>query len=405
LASFDAVSEVPLSGGSGYAVYEVMDANPNVRESAQWPTFLAMPRLTDGNTVLASQSVSFAPVSSVNAQASGPVPRFVAAEPVSDCAVVSDCEAPYMPHLDLSYSPQLYKGVAGSGPQAGGISVRNDRGGLMSWAARLAYKNGTGWIRMDPESGLNGATVRLLIMPDKLAAGTYEATITIDAGPLAGTQTVPIRLELSAAPAQPPAAAVVSSVVNAASLTDGPLVPGSLATIFGEKLSGANVVVTFDGKPATISYKSDTQINLLVPAQLAGADKAQVVVSRDGVASKAFTVSLVSSAPAIFKNGILNQDYSGNSDSAPALTGSVIQIFATGLPMQGTVTAKLHDREDLVPLYAGPAPGFDGLYQINLVVPFDLPTMTTEVLLCATGADQKKACSAPVKLRLKAAGQ
>ncbi len=404
VASFDAVGEVLLTSGAGYAVYEVMDANPSVSESAQWPTFLAIPRATEGNTVMASQKVTFAPVSTINAPASGPVPRFLAADPPSDCAIVSDCEAPYMPRLELAYTPQLYKGIVGSGPQSGAIAVQNNRGGLLSWTARLTYKSGTGWIRMDPENGFNNGTVRLLIMPEKLtAAGTYEASITIDAGALAGTQTVPIRLDATAAPATPPAAAVVSSIVNAASLRDGPLVPGSLATLFGEKLSGANVAVTFDAKPATISYKSDTQINLLVPAHVTGADKAQVVVSRDGVASKAFTVNLASCAPAIFNNGILNQDYSGNSDSVPALAGSVIQVFATGLPMQGNVTAKLHDRENLVPLHAGPAPGFDGLYQINLLVPFDLPTMTTEVYLCGTGSDQRKACSSPVKLRLKAA--
>ena len=79
------------------------------------------------------------------------------------------------------------------------------------------------------------------------------------------------------------------------------------------------------------------------------------------------------SAPAIFSGAILNQDYSQNKPSSPAPTGSVIQIFLTGLPATG-VTGKIHDRDNLTPYYAGPAPGFVGVQQVNLVVPADLPS-------------------------------
>ncbi len=40
--SFDSMSEVILTNGTGVAVYEVMDANPSIQESAQFPTFLAL---------------------------------------------------------------------------------------------------------------------------------------------------------------------------------------------------------------------------------------------------------------------------------------------------------------------------------------------------------------------------
>ena len=40
IATLDGASEVPLSGGAGIAVYEVVDSNQSVRESAQIPTFL-----------------------------------------------------------------------------------------------------------------------------------------------------------------------------------------------------------------------------------------------------------------------------------------------------------------------------------------------------------------------------
>src|SRR5215469_16810315 len=57
--SMDTVQQVQLTNGSGYAVYEVIDANPSVLESAQFPTFIAIPRVTA--TATASESVSFAP--------------------------------------------------------------------------------------------------------------------------------------------------------------------------------------------------------------------------------------------------------------------------------------------------------------------------------------------------------
>ena len=44
--TLSSVSEVTLTNGSGYAVYEVAAANPNVQESAQFPTFIALPRFT-----------------------------------------------------------------------------------------------------------------------------------------------------------------------------------------------------------------------------------------------------------------------------------------------------------------------------------------------------------------------
>ncbi len=398
--TFDSVAEVTLRNGSGYAVYEVMDANPAMRESAQWPLFLALDRLADGNTVIASQSVSFAPVSTDATISGAPIPRFSAAAPPSDCSALNDCDADYMPRLEVTFTPQLYRGYVNSGPQSGFLSVRNDRGGLLSWAVRLTYKNGSGWIRTDPVSGYNNGSIRLLIVPEKLPVGVYDAVITVDAGPLAGSKDVPIHLEVVAAPVIPPAVPVVKSAVNAASFA-GPLVAGSLATLFGEKLAGTAVAVSFDGLPAAQSFKSDTQINVLVPAQLAGKDKAQIVVTRDGTTSTPFAVTLVSTAPAIFTPGILNQDYGANSESRPAPAGTFIQIFATGLPLQGVVTVKLHDLENLTPAYAGPAPGFDGLYQINVLVPDYFPTFTTEVLICATATDQRRACSAPVRVSLR----
>ena len=394
--SFDAVSEVSLSGGSGYVVYEVVDSSPLLRESAQFPTFLGLPPLAGGDPVIARWSVTLAPVSTVaTASASAPVPRFAAVTPASDCAALGDCNAAYFPRLVVDATPPLeYSGVAGGGHQVGYVRIANEGGGILIWRVILTYQDGSGWLRVDRTEGFGNATIRVDALPANLAPGTYRASLTVDAGPLAGSRTLPIVLRVSP-PAQPPVEPPqITALTNAATFRTGPVAPGSLATLFGSRLAGGSVSVAFDGVAARLLYVSASQINLQVPAELGGRSSAEVVVTVDGIRSAPYRVALAEVAPGIF--GILNQDNTVNGPGAPALPGSVVQIFATGLPADGRgASVRIHDREITAPLYWGPAPGLAGVQQINAVVPEDLPAMTTEVRVCAAGV-----CSPPVPLVL-----
>jgi uncharacterized protein (TIGR03437 family) len=156
--------------------------------------------------------------------------------------------------------------------------------------------------------------------------------------------------------------------------------------------------VTFDGLNATILYNDGAQINLVAPAALAGRSSAQLVVTVDGVSSATRLVQVSAFSPAIFSRGILNQDYSVNDASHRADSGSVIQIFLTGLSGAGTVSARFHDRDIFTPYYAGPAPGLLGVQQVNLVVPTGLGTITTTVSVCGTDAAGAKSCSSPTQV-------
>jgi uncharacterized protein (TIGR03437 family) len=188
--------------------------------------------------------------------------------------------------------------------------------------------------------------------------------------------------------------------VNAATFAAGPLVPGSLATLSGTKLSGNNVTVTFDGLPAQILFDGSTQVNVLVPAALSSKTSAQLVVTVDGNASPPLNVNLASFAPGIFQNGILNQDNSVNSANRPAAPGSVIQIFATGLSGNGVITAKIGDRVIAQPYYAGPASALTGVQQVNLIVPSDLTEPTAGVSVCGGPASDQVVCSPAVQIAL-----
>lgn len=391
------LSEVMLNGGNGIAIYEVADGNSSMRESAQFPTFLALDARPDATAAQGQVEIGFAPFSIIgNASTNAPVPRFITSPVPSDCTTLGDCNAAYFPRLSVDASDALsFAAIAGSAFQVKYARVNNTLGGVLSWVAFVTYKSGNGWITLDPTSGINNSTVRVDVHPENLKPGLYEATLTVDAGPIAGSKTLPISLKVTDPGPPPLLFPTIKSYFNAASLAAGPLTPGSLASVFGQSFSGTTLQVAFDGIAAKILFSNETQINLQLPDALAGRTSAQMQITVDGRSSVPVQVLLAPSAPAIFSGAILNQDYTQNKASSPAMVGSVIMIFLTGLPASG-VTGKIHDRDNLTPYYAGPAPGFPGVQQVNLVVPADLPAMTTEVKVCAAGV-----CTPPAPLTLK----
>jgi uncharacterized protein (TIGR03437 family) len=417
--AFDAVSEVRLTNGSGVAVYEVVDANPNVRESAQFPTFIGLPPITDGSTPVAQEQVSFAPVSTVfNATTTDPVPRFVGNAPPSDCPSLADCNAGYFPALSVFASqPLQFTAIAGSALQTKTVQVNNKGGGVLSWTASILNGNGGNWLTVSPGSGVNGGTVLVNVFPQNIGPGVYNATLLIDGGPQAGSQTLPITLTVTAFPPpnpptptptpQPPAptpsSVVLQSVANAARPDSTNVSPGSLAILKGSHLKGTNVAVTFDGAPATTVSGDDTSVTVQVPPALTPGVASWLQVTVDGNKSTPLAVPISDLAPAIFANGILNEDNSVNGPGNAATVGTPLQIFSTGLipAVLVPIVVKLHDRQ-LTPVYAGPAPGV-GVNQVNVIIPDDLPAMTTQLSVCGYGMmnPTQPICSQPVDVTLQ----
>ncbi len=397
--SFDGVTEISLANGAGYAVYEVMDANPAVQESAQFPTFLALtPFSVMGASVETSENVSFAPVSTVViATATDPIPRFVALPVPADCTLLGDCGAAYFPALNVVESSVAFSAQAGAGQQASFVQIQNSSGGVLEWSTTVAYQNGSGWLSLAPASGVNNGTIQFVATPGNLAAGTYHATVTVDAGPIAGSRQIPVTLTITPAAVPTP---TISSVLNAATLSAGPLAPGSLATVMGTQFTPTSLTVTFDGTPAQILFNNATQINLLVPGALESKTSAQVIVSANGIASAPQTVTLAPFAPGIFSNGILNQDYTVNGPAHLAFPGSVIQIFATGLSGTGVITATIGGQAVDQPYYAGVAPGLIGVQQVDLIL--TLPTGHTgasvPVAVCGGATADQVTCSPAVQV-------
>jgi uncharacterized protein (TIGR03437 family) len=166
------------------------------------------------------------------------------------------------------------------------------------------------------------------------------------------------------------------AVVNAASLTGGPIAPGEIVSIFGSGFSGTQTQLLFGGTVATLFYTSSTQINALAPASLPANAISMVSVVVSGTTVAESSTLVASAAPGIFTVGngtggaaANNKDGSLNSASNPALRGSIVSFYATGQGSNtGSVTLTVGGYQAQV-WYAGPAPGFPGLMQINAQIP------------------------------------
>ena len=192
--------------------------------------------------------------------------------------------------------------------------------------------------------------------------------------------------------------------------------PGTVISIFGQDL--ATGTATFDRAPlptqlagvsvqvgdrlAPLYYASPTQIVAMIPFETSGSSVAVTVVEEGRTAGAATNLTLGSSAPRIIgSNGqgaILNatRNYVLADSGNPAQTGDVLAIYciglgkvqgdlASGLPSNGepalaTVQATIGGRPAQV-LFAGLAPGFVGLFQVNAAIPSGVAPGRAEVVL------------------------
>ena len=382
---FNSVSEIPIVNGAGIAVYEVVDSNPNARETAQFPTFLGLAPILDGSGPIASENVSLGPVSTAfTATSADPIPRFFASAPPSDCPSLNDCSAAYFPELLVEASrPLEFTAPASSALQTKTVQIRNTGGGVLSWTATLTGVTlAPGWLTVAPSSGVNNGTVLVNVFPQNLTPGVYTGTLVIDAGPESGSRTLPVKATITdglVSPIPPeffPPKVVVESLRSAARPDSTAVAPGSLANVIGSHLKGTNVSVSFDGVAAKIVTDGDDFITVQIPESLSAPQSSQLEVVVDGVKSNSLAVQISELAPAIFPTGILNQDFSANSPSNPAAVGSTLQILATGLKNGAPLVVKFHDRT-LTPTSAGPAAGLVGISMVRITIPADLPAMTT----------------------------
>ena len=205
---------------------------------------------------------------------------------------------------------------------------------------------------------------------------------------------------------------VVSAVTSAASYDATGVSPGQIVNVWGQSLGPATgtlaqpangvwgtsfsgVQVFFNGNPSPIYYVSNTQLNAIVPYEVAGQTTVNVVVVYQGNASAPFQVAVAAAKPAIFtddtsghgQGAILNHDYTLNSPANPEARGQYVFIYGTGEGL--TTPPGVDGRISGTPLpnvslncsvaiggqtaswnYCGEAPGATaGLVQVNALIP------------------------------------
>ena len=214
----------------------------------------------------------------------------------------------------------------------------------------------------------------------------------------------------------------LSAIVSGASFANGvPLAPGNIAAAFGSQLAdasgnatglplgttlhGATVVIA--GEAAPLYYASSGQLNAYFPLDVAPNTSQQVLISRDTTLSVPLAVDVAPAEPAIFPAPLPNAPNQGaifavrNTAStqtsflaqpaSPASAGDTLVIYCAGLgavdqmvlpgvaaPSSPPANTQEHPQVTIggkpAPVaFSGLTPGLVGVYQINTVVPANVP--------------------------------
>ena len=325
---------------------------------------------------------------------------------------------------DCSYSVSSttlsFPAIGGNGT----ISVMAADG--CSWAASVS----AGWISItDGATGAGDGTVAFVVAQND--GDPREGSITVQGEILVLTQAG-VQIVL------PPPSIPPNGVVNAASFELG-LVPGGLVSIFGVNLSqGINGTVLPDGEttfrgisvsmggvPAPLvsisNIQGQEQINVQAPFELV-VGETLVEVDNNGHRGEVM-IPVFDAQPGIFEiplgpggtlvGAAIHLDGDLVTSNAPAVPGEIVSLFLTGggqvdppvatgafgpVPPPVTVLPTLVRVADVSAKvwFSGYAPGFFGLYQINLEIPLTIPPGRLHSLVVEIGDSLSQTSAIPV---------
>jgi uncharacterized protein (TIGR03437 family) len=229
----------------------------------------------------------------------------------------------------------------------------------------------------------------------------------------------------------------ISNFINSASFSGGAVAPGELVTIQGQMLGPANGIafstdpvaamlggtqVSFGGSQAPLLYASATQINAVVPWDVAGKSAVTVVVQTTA-GSTAENVAVAAAAPGVFTQNssgsgpavAINQDGTMNSPSNPVAAGSYVSVYFTGggatdppgltgavndnvvTTLAASSSATVGGVAGLV-TFAGSAPGFvGGVNQMNILLSPNTPAGNQPLAIIVAG--QSSTATATISVR------
>jgi uncharacterized protein (TIGR03437 family) len=248
-------------------------------------------------------------------------------------------------------------------------------------------------------------------------------------------KTVPLTVTIPVLPSF-----TASGIGNAASYNSGSVAPGEIVSIFGSglgPLTGAGAMLTGTGTVSTLNsgtqvlfgsyaapilYASATQLNVVVPFEVTAGVNVSVTVTSNEQTSAAASVPVTQAVPGIFLIGgtqaavlnDVNQVLTVNGPSNPAPAGGVIVIYATGggilssPVIDGEIPTTLIDLENATLTvggqlatidFAGLAPGFAGVLQINATLPSGIATGSAIPLVLSIGDASSSAQTATIAIQ------
>ncbi|MDP8979333.1 MAG: hypothetical protein M3O35_01940 [Acidobacteriota bacterium] len=260
-------------------------------------------------------------------------------------------------------------------------------------------------------------------------------TITVNAQTNAASGTATLNTSVTANTNTPAIGGVGSAASGATTIA-----PGEFIAIYGSNMASATTVtqsvpfppslgdtqVIIGGRVLPLYFTSTGQIDAIVPYDLPQNSVQQIIVQSGAAYSQPEVVTVSAAHAGVFTQNqsgtgpgaILGQKPGGvpalNTPANPASAGDALLIFCTGLgtvspsvpagsaapfalfSTDNQVTATVGGQTAQV-LFAGLAPGYVGLYQVNLIVPAGItPGPNVPVVLSAAGAD-----SVPVTVAIK----
>ncbi len=299
-----------------------------------------------------------------------------------------------------------------------------ERHGSVLFTLSVDFMNGTGWLSVPPSATFEPGRASFTVTINYGALpgpGVSEARVigTSDSGETFFISVAVTLSEPPTPPILPPDSVVNGASFRAATEPKSFIAPGAIVTIFGTELASDTQVasevplptmlgetsVTFNGIPAALFFVSGTQINAQVPFELvSGAGVVTVQVTRGGETSTAQPVAIAAVSPGIFTQNqqgtgagaILHAaDFQPVTESNPAQPGEFLLIFCTGLgpvlpevpsgnvapgtePLARTVSPPLVNIGGIPAevVCSGLAPGFVGLYQVNVEGPVGITPPT-----------------------------
>jgi uncharacterized protein (TIGR03437 family) len=251
-----------------------------------------------------------------------------------------------LPVIVLSTSSLSFSYTVGDPtPPSQAVTVNNNGGGTLSYAV----SSNAAWLNV----AASGNTITALIDPAGLAANTYQGSITVTAaGASNSPQSINVSLVVKGATGP---TLTITSITNSATNLQGPIAPGELFTIKGTNLgpttgvsfslNGAGMVnttlagteVTVGSFAAPILYTSATQVNAIVPYEVAGQSQLTVEVQYQG-SGAIQSARVLTASPGAFtfdetgsgQVAAMNQDGTINGPSHPAAKGSIVTVYWTG---------------------------------------------------------------------------